>query len=70
MLFDLYRQTDDVEQIMVLNPITGSFRILDEPKDMYSATEPQEGANHIQFGTTAIDFNDSQGKASPQIGIA
>lgn len=70
MLYELYQRTDEVTQILVLNPLTGSFRVLNGPKDMYSATNPTDGSNNIQFGTTAIDFNDSQGKASPQIGIA
>jgi hypothetical protein len=70
MLYSLYQQTDEVKQILVLNPLTGSFRVLNGPKDMYTATKPKGDIPHVQFGTTAIDFNDSQGKASPQIGIA
>lgn len=70
MLFELYQRVDDKQQILVFNPITGAFRVLDGPEDLYSASKPQEDAPHIQFGTTAIEFSDSQGKASPQIGIA
>lgn len=70
MLYSLYQLTDEVKQILVLNPLTGSFRVLNEPKDMYTATKAEGDLPHVQFGTTAIDFNDSQGKASPQIGIA
>ena len=69
MLYSLYQLTDEVKQILVLNPLTGSFRVLNDPKDMYTATQAGD-VPHVQFGTTAIDFNDSQGKASPQIGIA
>jgi hypothetical protein len=70
MLYSLYQQTDVVKQILVLNPLTGSFRVLNGPKDMYTATKPNGDIPHVQFGTTAIDFNDSQQKASPQIGVA
>lgn len=70
MLYELYQQTDDVKQILILNPISGSFRVLNGPRDIYTAVQPKDGGERIQFGTTAIDFNDSQGKASPQIGIA
>jgi hypothetical protein len=69
MLYSLYQFTDEVKQILVLNPLTGSFRVLNGPKDMYTATQAGD-VPHVQFGTTAIDFNDSQGKASPQIGVA
>ena len=67
MLYDLYQQTDQVEQILVLNPLTGSFMVLNGPEDIFKASKAD---NPIQYGTTAIDFNDKQGKASPQIGIA
>jgi hypothetical protein len=69
MLYSLYQLTDEVKQILVLNPLTGSFRVLNGPKDMYTATQASD-VPHVQFSTTAIDFNDSQGKASPQIGVA
>ncbi len=62
LLYELYQKTDHVGKIMVLNPLTGSFYILQGPKDL--------AGSPIVFSTSTIDFNDSQGKASPQIGIA
>ena len=62
LLYELYQKTDQVGKIMVLNPISGSFYVLQGPKDL--------AGSPIVFSTTTIDFNDSQGKASPQIGIA
>lgn len=70
MLFDLYQRVDDKQQILIFNPVTGAYRVLDGPQDLYTASEAQPGIPHIQFGTTAIEFSDSQQKASPQIGIA
>lgn len=61
LLYELYQKTDGVGKIMVLNPITGSFYVLGGPKDL--------AGSPIVFSTSTIDFNDSQGKASPQIGI-
>lgn len=62
MLYELYQKTDGVGKIMVLNPNTGSFHVLNGPKDLEKSP--------IVFSTSTIDFKDSQGKASPQIGIA
>jgi hypothetical protein len=69
MLFSLYQRVDGVGKIMVLNPITGSFYILNGPGDLESASKGDGENAPIQFSTVTIDFNDSQGKASPQIGI-
>jgi hypothetical protein len=69
MLFSLYQRVDGVGKIMVLNPITGSFYILNGPADLESAAVSDGKNAPIQFSTVTIDFNDSQGKASPQIGI-
>jgi hypothetical protein len=68
MLYSLYQETDQVGKIMVMNPLTGAYRILNGPKDLVGAAKG-DGAAPIQFSTVTIDFSDSQGKASPQIGI-
>jgi hypothetical protein len=69
MLYSLYQETDEVGQIMVLNPLTGAYRILNGPKDLATATKDDGENAPVQFSTVTIDFSDSQGKASPQIGI-
>jgi hypothetical protein len=69
MLYSLYQKTDDVGKIMVLNPLTGSYRILKGPNDLATATKSDGENAPVQFSTVTIDFSDSQGKASPQIGI-
>jgi hypothetical protein len=69
MLYGLYQKTDDVGKIMVMNPLTGSYFILGGPKDLAKAAKGDGQNAPIQFSTITIDFSDSQGKASPQIGI-
>jgi len=69
MLFSLYQEIDGVREIMVFNPISGAFHVINEPGDLISATEKQEGFFPVQFSTNIINFSDTQGKASPQIGI-
>jgi hypothetical protein len=69
MLYDLYQRKDKVGKIMVMNPITGSYYVLGGPKDLANAANSDGENAPIQFGTVTIDFSDSQGKASPQIGI-
>ncbi len=69
MLYSLYQETDGVGKIMVMNPLTGSYFILGGPKDLAKAAKNDGKNAPIQFSTVTIDFSDSQGKASPQIGI-
>jgi len=72
MLYRIYQATDDVGEILVINPLTGSYFVLAGPDDLDDAIIPFDDPKfqHVQFGDICIDFTDSQGKASPQIGIA
>jgi hypothetical protein len=70
MLYDLYQVVDGKGEIMVLNPLTGSYYVMLSSLDFDEATTAGQGYQHIQVSSVAIDFTDSQGKASPQIGIA
>jgi len=70
MLYDIYQVIDKKGEIMVLNPLTGSYYVLLSSDDFDEATTPGQGYQHVRVGSVAIDFTDSQGKASPQIGIA
>lgn len=70
MLYDLYQVVDGKGEIMVLNPLTGSYYVMLSSEDFDEATTPGQGYQHIRVSSVAIDFTDTQGKASPQIGIA
>jgi len=72
MLYQIYQIKDKVGEIMVLNPNSGSYYVLSGPDDIDSAmqADPSGEFQNVQIGSVCIDFTDSQGKASPQIGIA
>jgi hypothetical protein len=72
MLYQIYQIKDKVGEIMVLNPNSGSYYVLSGPDDIDNAiqTDPTGEFQNVQIGSVCIDFTDSQGKASPQIGIA
>jgi hypothetical protein len=72
MLYIIYQVVDKKGEIMVLNPRSGSYYVTLGVDDFEQALSPSENNEyqHINIGSVAIDFTDSQGKASPQIGIA
>jgi len=70
MLYDIYQIVDGKGEIMVLNPNSGSYYVMLSSNDFDEAITPGQGYQPIRVGSVAIDFTDSQGKASPQIGIA
>lgn len=70
MLYDIYQIVDGKGEIMVLNPNSGSYYVMLSSDDFDEAITPGQGYQPIRVGSVAIDFTDSQGKASPQIGIA
>ena len=70
MLYDIYQTVDGKGEIMVLNPLTGSYYVMLDSSEFDEATTAGGGYQPIRIGSVAIDFTDSQGKASPQIGIA
>jgi len=77
MLYDIYQMVDGKNEIMVLNPNSGSYYVMLNSGEFDTATAPAPLNNkgevdyqHIRISSVAIDFDDSQGKASPQIGIA
>jgi hypothetical protein len=72
MLYQIYQAKDKVGEIMVLNPNSGSYYVLSGPDDIENAlqVDPSGEFQNVQIGSVCIDFTDSQGKASPQIGIA
>ena len=70
MLYDIYQTVDGKGEIMVLNPLTGSYYVMLDSSEFDEATTAGGDYQPIRVGSVAIDFTDSQGKASPQIGIA
>jgi hypothetical protein len=61
--YQIYSQTDNVGIILVLNPTNGNYTVINSGEMLTS------GDNSVVI-TGGIDFDDSQGKAGPQIGIA
>ena len=70
MLYTIYQNVDSKGELLILNPLTGSYYVLLDPEDFSDALLPSDEHQHIRISSVAIDFTDSQGKASPQIGIA
>lgn len=66
MLLTFYAETDDVEEILIINPVSGNFQVVDarDPETLQRKLESGE----IVMGSTYIDFSDSQSRASPQLG--
>jgi len=61
--YQIYSQTDNVGIILVLNPTNGNYTVINSG-DMLTS-----GDSSVVI-SGGIDFDDSQGKAGPQIGIA
>ena len=61
--YQIYSQTDNVGIILVLNPTNGNYTVINSG-DMLTS-----GDSSVVI-TGGIDFDDSQGKAGPQVGIA
>jgi hypothetical protein len=61
--YDIYAKVDDIGIILVINPTNGNYSIVNSGQMLTSKDCPIT----ISGG---LDFNDAQGKAGPQIGIA
>ena len=66
MVMGFYAETDGVEEVLVINPRTGNFHVIDARNTKTLHKKVADGA--IQLSTTYLDFTDTQSKASPQIG--
>lgn len=66
MVMGFYAETDGVEEVLVINPITGNFHVVDA-RDMSTIHDKIESGD-LQLSSTYLDFTDTQSKASPQIG--
>lgn len=66
MAMGFYAETDGVEEILVINPVSGNFHVVDARK---TDTLHDKIANgDIELSSSYIDFTDTQSKAGPQIG--
>lgn len=61
--YEIYKNTDDVGIILIINPTNGNFTVVNSG-DMLTSGE----TSVVISG--GIDFSDAQGKAGPQVGIA
>ena len=61
--YEIYRNTDDVGIILVINPTNGNYTIVNSGKTLTA-----KSSSVVISG--GIDFGDAQGKAGPQVGIA
>ena len=61
--YDIYAKVDDIGIILVINPTNGNYSIVNSGQMLTDKNCPIT----ISGG---LDFNDAQGKAGPQIGIA
>jgi len=68
MVMNFYVQTDQVSEVLVINPVTGNYHVIDANKMDTLHNKVTDG--DIQLSTTYLDFTDNQSKASPQIGTA
>lgn len=68
MVMKFYVQTDQVSEVLVINPVTGNYHVIDANKMDTLHNKVTDG--DIQLSTTYLDFTDNQSKASPQIGTA
>mgnify|MGYP001358686558 CR=1 FL=1 len=68
MVMHFYVKTDEVAEVLVINPDTGNYHVVDA-RTMDTLHDKVEGGD-IQLSTTYLDFTDNQSKASPQIGTA
>lgn len=66
MAMGFYAETDGVEEVLVINPVTGNFHVVDARK--MDTLHDKIANGDIQLSTTYLDFTDTQSKASPQIG--
>jgi hypothetical protein len=59
MLYEIYKTVDQKEKILIINPVSGNYKVIDDAEDL----------NNVVYGSTIIDFSDTQAKASPQVGL-
>lgn len=68
MVMGFYVKTDGVAEVLVINPVTGNYHVVDARK--MDTLHDKIASEDIQLSTTYLDFTDTQSKASPQLGTA
>ena len=59
MLYEIYKTVDQKEKLLIINPVSGNYKVIDDAQDL----------DNVVYGSTIIDFSDTQAKASPQVGL-
>jgi len=66
MAMGFYAETDGVEEVLVINPVSGNFHVVDARK--MDTLHDKIADGDIELSSSYIDFTDTQSKAGPQIG--
>jgi hypothetical protein len=59
MLYEIYKEVDGKEKLLIINPRSGNYKVINDAEDL----------DNVVYGSTIIDFSDTQAKASPQVGL-
>ena len=68
LLGQLYYEDKEVDKILVINPTSSNFEVISTQNAKVMGEKIRN--NQIVIGTTLLDFQNTQQKASPQIGVA
>lgn len=66
MVMQFYVETDEVEEVLIINPVSGNYHVVNARQTDTIHDKISSGA--VQLSTTYLDFTDNQSKASPQLG--
>ena len=68
LLGQLYYENKQVDKILVINPTSSNFEVISTQNAKVMGQKIRN--NQVVIGTTLLDFQNTQQKASPQIGVA
>jgi hypothetical protein len=68
LLGQLYYENKQVDKILVINPNTSNFEVISTQNPEVMSKKIRN--NQLVVGTTLLDFQNTQQKPSPQIGVA
>lgn len=66
MVMQFYVETDEVEEVLIINPVSGNYHVVNARQT--DTIHDKIGSGAVQLSTTYLDFTDNQSKASPQLG--
>ena len=68
LLGQLYYENKQVDKILVINPNSSNFEVISTQNPEVIGKKIRN--NQLVIGTTLLDFQNTQQKPSPQIGVA